>query len=290
MVSRSWSYRNGFFYTILAMVLLIHLILLILKWQRSVRLVEKPFLNERPLKVIVLKDRDWPNQKRQIVQSEAPVSNEIPRDSSFLSDKSRSTDRQTVARVVDSFKQGGGGKQRGSKTKDLSLSDLAAFKKGYHPLKKSAQDKNIAKTIPTANGPDHQKAGVSSTNDHVENVPLGDLTYLNTVEYKYYGFFHRIRQKLEQFWGRSIQEMAESLARQKRTIASGENLITSLEVTLNEVGEIVGIKIKGTSGIQELDEAAVTSFNQAGPFPNPPRGLIEGGFVRIEWGFVVNPL
>jgi hypothetical protein len=31
----------------------------------------------------------------------------------------------------------------------------------------------------------------------------------------------------------------------------------------------------------------VESFNQAGPFPNPPQDLIVEGKVKIEWGFVV---
>jgi outer membrane biosynthesis protein TonB len=42
-----------------------------------------------------------------------------------------------------------------------------------------------------------------------------------------------------------------------------------------------------TSGIKELDDAAIESFNDAGPFPNPPKGLVVDGKVTIEWGFVV---
>jgi len=47
------------------------------------------------------------------------------------------------------------------------------------------------------------------------------------------------------------------------------------------------VRIIGTSGIKELDDAAIESFNEAGPFPNPPKGMIRNGRVTLEWGFVV---
>ena len=115
-----------------------------------------------------------------------------------------------------------------------------------------------------------------------------DFTKLNTQEYEYYGFYHRIRQKLEQFWGLNIQEQANKIFKQGRSIASDSNLITGLTIRLNERGEIVDIVLKSTSGVKELDDAAVESFNQAGPFPNPPKGMLQNGKATIDWGFVVN--
>jgi protein TonB len=129
---------------------------------------------------------------------------------------------------------------------------------------------------------------MSATNDYVEEVALGDFTHMNTVEFKFYGFYHRIRQKLEQFWGKSIQEKAEAMFRAGRRMPASQNLITSLQVKLNAKGEIVGVKILGASGVKELDDAAIESFNQAGPFPNPPKDLLINDVATIEWGFVVN--
>jgi protein TonB len=254
-----------------------------------------------PIKIKIIPD-SVVTAKKQIVQSEDPVSKEKPKDSAFLSDKDRSFDRETMARKIDTFKKAGKGtpseetpgekKSKVSKAKPskdkIALSDLGAFAKGHDPLKEEA--KKIAKSggprAGTKSG-EAQKPGVSSTNDFVDTGPLGDLTALNTVEYKYYGFYHRIRQKLEQFWGRSIQEKAESIMKAGRKVASDENLITGLIVTLNDGGEIIDIEVKSASGVKELDEAAVESFNEAGPFPNPPRGMVQNGHVKIEWGFVV---
>ena len=94
--------------------------------------------------------------------------------------------------------------------------------------------------------------------------------------------------KLEQFWGRSVKEQAQKIFKSGRRIPASENHITSLVVTLNSRGEIVDVTVNSTSGIKELDDAAVGSFNEAGPFPNPPKGMLRNGFAKIEWGFVVN--
>ncbi len=238
------------------------------------------------------------SQKRQIVQSEESESNEKKKDA-FLSDKDRSFDRETVAKNIDRFNKAAQGnadftqksaqKQSTSKDKspfkDIKLSDLgmAAGDPVFH---KTARTPTSESTKGMKNG-DPLANGLSATNDYVEHVALGDFTHLNTTEYKFYGFFHRIREKLEQFWGRSIQEKAQAIFRSGRRLPASENLITNLQVTLNERGEIVAVKIVGASGVKELDDAAIESFNEAGPFPNPPRELLVDGKATIDWGFVV---
>ena len=131
------------------------------------------------------------------------------------------------------------------------------------------------------------KNGLAQNNDFVEEIPLGDMTNLNTTEFKYYGFYHRIRQKLEQHWGSSIKDKAKNLYRSGRRMPASENLITSVAVTLDETGKIINMQIQGSSGVRELDQAAIESFNKAGPFPNPPKGLLIGGRATIQWGFVI---
>ncbi len=274
-MKRPWFFQNGLFYTFLALVLVVHLIVLFLPYQRSLEVSQvEP---GAPLNVKILNDL---HTRKQLVQSQDPTEKLPASDEAYLSDKDRSFERQTRARMTDKFNQGGGG---GRVSEGVSLSDLGAFSQGHHPLKSAALNQKRPEPMAKATG-----QGVSATNDYVDKVPLGDLTYLNTVEYKYYGFFHRIRQKLEQFWGRSIQEKAQDFMKSGRRIASDGNLVTALIVVLNDQGKITRIHIIGSSGIQELDDAAVESFNQAGPFPNPPKGLIVNGEVKIEWGFVVS--
>ena len=237
------------------------------------------------------------SQKNQIVQSEDSEAREKKKDA-FLSDKERSFDRQTVAKNVDIFKKAALGDARVTQKaqtksseakkvdfKNIKLSDLgmAAGEQGMPKrLRAPASD-----SVQGMKNGDPLAQGLSATNDYVEEVTLGDFTHLNTVEYKFYGFYHRIRQKLEQFWGKSIQEKAEAIFRSGRRLPASENLITSLQVTLDAKGEIVNVKILGASGVKELDDAAIESFNEAGPFPNPPKELLVNGKATIDWGFVV---
>ena len=264
MQKQSWFFLNGLYYTILAIVILIHLILLLMRFYHQQRVTQ---LSRPGLKITMITKEKNPATPLQVVQSEDPKVVTAPKKALYLSDKNRHVDRQSLARVVAPLRKAGS---------PLSLSDLGVFAKGHNPLK-------------TKKVHHSQVAQPSRANDYVEQVPLGDLTYLNTAQYKYYGFFYRIRQRLEQYWGKSLEEKVAGLMKLGRRIKSGENLITTLIVILSEVGEILTILIKGSSGVQELDDAAKTSFMAAGPFPHPPKGLVHQGRVKIEWGFVVNP-
>lgn len=238
------------------------------------------------------------NHKKQIVQSE-DADSIVKQKNAFLSDKDRSFDRQTVAKNIDSFKRAAQGDasvtqkaqtkeaeiKKKADIKNLKLSDIGIAAGEAMPKKMARAP--ASQSIKGMKNGDPLAQGLSATNDYVEEVTLGDFTHLNTVEYKFYGFYHRIRQKLEQFWGKSIQEKAEAIFRSGRRLPASENLITSLQVALNERGEIVSVKILGASGVKELDDAAIESFNQAGPFPNPPKELLVNGKATIDWGFVV---
>lgn len=277
-MGKSWSNEKSFFPLILSIIFLLHLgaLLIHLTFDSETK-KRKTADTEKPIKVRII------DVKKQIVQSRDSKDRRV-KDKAFLSDKTRSFNRQTRSRVTDIFHEGskGGGRRKQGK-KDLKLSDLGSMV-GDDPFKKAAKDYSKQKN---GDGESKQSRKVSSTNDYLEKIPLGDMTELNTVEYKFYGFYFRIRQKLEQFWGRSLEQKAKEIARQGRKIAAEEEMITALQITLDKQGEILAIKVLGSSGVQELDDAAIESFNDAGPFPNPPKGLIVDGKVTLEWGFVV---
>lgn len=296
----SLSQQNRKFYILLGVVLFIHAALMVTKVRDEISKVSfTPAIQSIKLKLVAEAMKELAmSEKKQIVQSEDSDSSEKKKDA-FLSDKDRSFDRQTVARNVDLFKRAALGDatvtqkaqkkeseaKKKDQIKDLKLSDIGMAAGDPMPQKvtrspASESHKGMKSGDPLADG-------LSSTNDYVEEVTLGDFTHLNTVEYKFYGFFHRIRQKLEQFWGRSIQEKATALFRSGRRLPASENLVTSLQVTLDEKGQIIAVKILGASGVKELDDAAIESFNQAGPFPNPPKELLVNGKATIDWGFVV---
>src|SRR5690606_38331152 len=144
--------------------------------------------------------------KKQIVQSEDSADLNKPKDAAFLSDKDRNFDRQTVSRNTDTFKEAAKGnaavtqkaqtKQTAQKNKvdikDLSLADIGMT--APMPSAKDISRSPASESIKGLENGSPNSVGLSSTNDYVEEMALGDFTHLNTVEYKYYGFFHRIRQ------------------------------------------------------------------------------------------------
>jgi len=228
---------------------------------------------------------------KQIVETEQDGAEVKPTDSRFLSEKNQSFDRQTMAKKVDTFKEAGAGKTTkvaGAK-KAAAPKDVIGTKVSNKKI--SLSDLSVGEEMDivdsgSLNGKQGVK-GVAQSNDYVEDVPLGEQTHLNTTEFKYYGFYHRIKQKLEQHWGASLQEKMERIYKSGRQVAAMDNRITSLVVMLDGKGNIVEVQISSTSGVRELDDAAIESFNKAGPFPNPPQGMLENGVARIEWGFVV---
>lgn len=296
----SSSQNSKLFFYFLGGILFLHCAVMLSYVQKNFPEVTRDFSRPIKLKLIqeALQDHSQVSAtRRQIVQSEDSASAEKPKEA-FLSDKDRAFDRQTVARQVENFKKAALGNasftQKATQQKkadekkafkDLKLSDFGV--EAGAPIPKKVSRAPASEAMQGMKNGDAQSIGLSATNDYVEEMQLGDFTHLNTVEYKYYGFFHRIRQKLEQFWGNSIQEKASAIFRAGRRLPASENLVTSLQVTLNAKGEIIGVKVLGASGVKELDDAAVESFNQAGPFPNPPSGLLVNGKATIEWGFVV---
>lgn len=287
------------FFIVFSAILFAHAALLVMKFKSTPAFSQAPSVKSLQVKLVqeALKELAL-SQKSQIVQSE-DADSILKQKDAFLSDKDRSFDRQTVAKNIDNFKRAAKGNahvtqkaqtkeaefKKKADIKNLKLSDFG-IASGEPVPQRVARAPASDSTKGMENG-DPLAQGLSSTNDYVEEVALGDFTHLNTVEYKFYGFYHRIRQKLEQFWGKSIQEKAASIFKSGRRLPASENLITSLQVTLNEKGEIVGVKILGASGVKELDDAAIDSFNQAGPFPNPPKELLVNGKATIDWGFVV---
>lgn len=223
-------------------------------------------------------------RRHQIVESQESQRKDIS-PSAFLSDRSRSFERQTRTSGGETFNSGpSAGGANGKAWRDLRLSDLSLTGKD-HPLLMAARKYAELKRARLSESSGASK--VTSTTDYLPEIPLGLTTALNTAEYKYYGFYHRIRQRLEQFWRRAIQEKARLLEKARRRIGTEQELITALEIVLNATGEIVAIKLRGSCGVKELDDAAIESFTQAGPFPNPPQGLLINGKVHLQWGFVV---
>jgi len=275
------------FYGFLLLSLLLHLISISREFdfqKSNVRPVVSKTV-QAPIKLKLLSEK-----KKQIVET-IQTKNEENLEKikeRFLSNKKNIFKKETVAANVGKFQNAVNGTkgQKGKKAidqlkkislKDFALGDISKYKvKAPDQRKKGDNNLENQKFKPST---------VSQTNDFIDDVPIGELTQLNTSEFKFYGFYYRIKQRLEQHWGNSLREKAKRLSR--KVISSDGNKITALVVILDSLGRIVKVHLKSTSGVEELDSAAIESFNKAGPFPNPPKEMLENGKAKIEWGFVV---
>ena len=142
----------------------------------------------------------------------------------------------------------------------------------------------------SSKGAQHQrKAGrESATRDYLKDKKKGIQTLLNTREFAYYSYYHRIRQKIQVFWEPAIKQKVRHLFASGRKLASVQDRVTKLIIVLDKKGRLVSVQVLGESGVRDLDEAAVEAFRTAEPFPNPPKGMAENdGKIRIRWDFVL---
>ena len=245
---------------------------------------------EKALKIKLISQKK--SKRRQVVETNQKENNENldkARDV-FLGKNNSAVKKNTIAKRIGKFSNERGqaskrvkdkSSRTGAKKKSFSLSDLSFNKNLIKPLE-SKSKKGVQKK-------DKHSGSLlrSASNDHVKNIPLGDITQLNTTKFKFYGFYHRIKQKLEQHWGNSLMQKAKEIYKSGKRIKGKGDKLTALLVILDKKGNILQVRLKSTSGVDELDDAAVESFNKAGPFPNPPKEMLKSGKAMIEWGFVV---
>jgi TonB family protein len=142
------------------------------------------------------------------------------------------------------------------------------------------------KPILTPSSAFYDKLTAAPAPDHVEGVDVGDATFLNTREWKFAGFFNRVKQNVAEVWN----PMDAARVRDPTgNVYFNKDRTTVLSVTLNPQGTITEIKVARSSGLDFLDQTAIDAFEKAQPFVNPPPGLADArGDIRFTFGFHVS--
>jgi len=244
----------------------------------------------------------------QIVeQSETSSNEEAPDNARFLSAKNQKVEKQTVAAQRGQFQNlkkatpqntgpKGDGKAKNVVKDEESKKQIAKdLFKGFDASealeRQKIADKQSGLGEGRGNGEQNTGTGAeaSQTNDYIKDVDTGLETVLNTREFKYYSYYNRIRKQLSQHWEGRVREKLSKLFKEGRApAATNQDRITKLMIVLNDKGTLVRVQVLSDSGIRDLDDAAIEAFRAAAPFPNPPKGIIEGdGTVKIRWDFVL---
>jgi len=124
--------------------------------------------------------------------------------------------------------------------------------------------------------------------DLVEGLEKADESILNTQESVYFTFFSRIHGQIYSAWDISLQNALRKNNGALRHLSSQDYYVTKTFITLNRRGEILKVQLLQDSGVVELDHAALTALNKAGPFLNPPKGLVnESGIAEFPLSFII---
>jgi outer membrane biosynthesis protein TonB len=96
-----------------------------------------------------------------------------------------------------------------------------------------------------------------------------DEVNLNAKEYLYAGYLQRIRRLVNFYWQQNLDNLPSSVR------LSRPQYTTAVNAILNRDGALEYIEVVAESGAGELDNAVVRAFQVAGPYPNPPEGLVK---------------
>jgi protein TonB len=255
--------------------------------------------------------------RKQVVQQDQQLNDEIPVNSRFLSKHNQVVKEQTQAMVNGAFKNSDStGGERHEKKVAGKMKNAAEKREAREEQKAEREEKtfmtsedgidaNLARkssklksfmpsfrpTAPILDARDLAEGGgegPSATDDHLKDVKTGMQTMLSTREFLYYSYYNRIRSKLTQYWQPKIREKMERILKEGRTIASTGDKVTKIVIILDEKGVLRKVQILGTAGLRDLDDAAVEAFRAAAPFPNPPKGMVDqDGTIKIRWDFVL---
>lgn len=125
--------------------------------------------------------------------------------------------------------------------------------------------------------------------DHLQGVEEGDGTFLNSREWKYAGYFNRIKEAVARDWYEKV-DRATARWDPSGTAFLFKERYTLIEYVLDDKGTLKDVSVARSSNVDFLDRAALEAIRSAQPFPNPPSGLVgANGEVRWVFGFTVSP-
>jgi TonB family protein len=110
-------------------------------------------------------------------------------------------------------------------------------------------------------------AGAPS-NDRLDEKK-GAETNVNSIAYPYAAYINRLRRLVQFYWVQNLHNLPSGVRLSK------PEYTTSVNIVLDSSGALQSIDVTSESGSPELDDCLVRAFRVAGPFSNPPKGMIQ---------------
>ena len=215
------------------------------------------------------------DRELQIVETEKLDNKKIPEKTVFLGKKNQTVEKQTKAFRVGKLRKGQG-------RDSFNLRQLVPS----YPLTRPQEGSGRTRKRFSTQAQPHSSQSAAN-DDYLKNITKGTNTLLSTKEFIYFGYYHRIREKLRSSWHSELYGALQGYLQRGKRLVPGKDYITRLVVVLDRHGRVQSVRVLENSGAVELDHSAVEAFNRAGPFPNPPKGLMKKGHVEVRWDFVL---
>ena len=253
--------------------------------------------DRRPVSLVILdpvealpdeeEEEEEPEFEGQIVELAPPEEEEVPDEADYLAEYDQVTDEETrpdrfeinpevLARVYS--------KEQRAEEEDVV--DLNVEKEstgatvGNHRFDPNLDGSMAAVPSPWAHtnreGPmdpvrssQRQAALSGAPQNDLINERRDEVVNLNTIKYPYAGYMERIRRQVNYWWKQNLDNLPSSVR------LAQSRYLTEVEVILNADGALEFIEVTGESGSDEVDDCVVRAFRLAGPFENPPEGLIK---------------
>lgn len=234
------------------------------------------------------------SKAKELVKTEDSLKTEEDPEAKFLAEKSQRVEKQTKARRQGEFQAGGekakaqsgGAVNPQENAGELSGTEVADPDGILQGKAKGAKKDWKSLTLQDL-GMGGKGLSVGTNEDFLRDVVEGDRTVLSTKEVKYFSYHYRIKELIQRYWRPSVQRKLAHVWGSGKQIRQDE-LVTKVVALLDERGKLQRVRRVAGCGFPEVDMAAVEAFEAAGPFPNPPKGMVEDdGFVRLYWDFIV---
>jgi TonB family protein len=240
-------------------------------------------------KINQIKPEEKFKEKGEIVDLATPSDNRIPKDTKYLSDKNRVTDKETEARIKTHIFNPNKFMLKNQKMQNTN-------KKFNEILKKDGEMESKNKELAIIK-PEEKKreaydlflksqANSSAPYDpnYLKDLEEGETTRLNTREFLYSSFFTRVKRQIAGHWK---PDDAFAKVYNVNPGNAPKLLSTSVEITLNNTGHLTNIFVSKSSGYESWDNESVRCVKEASPFLNPPQGLIDpSGYVTFPFTFI----
>ena len=266
----------------LGLSILLHILLFILPIKFAPKLPEKIF------KIVRISPEELP--KQQIIDDTGKPEKEETRDPNtrFLSKYNKKVEKETKASDVGPTKNNSSLEQREENSKPKKFdkeSMLLALQKPKAERSISEKKKKTDIDLPLSQR-NLALLEKPKTDDYLPDKEEGEETLLNSKQFIFFSFYERIKEKLRIEWSQNLKSVFQNPSFTQGQLS--KDLVTKLKIQLRDNGTLKQILILSSSGDTNLDNAAISAFETAAPFPNPPKGMIEkDGTIQLRWDFII---